>query len=105
MVNLVVIPAASGRALSHSMLCLHGSLIQAKANSLWKCRSIKLEENKIWCSVRFKLICYTSISLQIDLTEGEAKSNIKPIMMEINLGSPYMGSILLMTPSPQRLLP
>lgn len=47
MVSHVFIPAGSPVALYWSMHCLHGSFIQVKASSLWKIKSIKLEENRI----------------------------------------------------------
>jgi len=109
----VLIPTACGRALSQIVPCLYGSFIQVKASSSWKGRraevpSLRRTKFDAVLDLPLKLICYSSVSLQvgcIDLIEAEVKCNIKSIMMEISLGSPSLEGTLLMTSYLKRLLP
>lgn len=77
--------------LSRERQALYG---RAKASSLKKAKSdVRLD-------LPLKIICYSSIFLQVDcfnLTEARVRHHIKIIIMEILLWFPYPGAILLMT--------
>lgn len=109
MVRHVFIPAGSHIALSWSMPCLHGSSIQGKAlYGRAKASSLKKAKSDVRLDLPLKIICYSSIFLQVDclnLTEARVRHHIKIIIMEMLLWSPYPGAILLMTCHLKSLLP